>query len=969
MLVLILLHFVLAALTPALCRVWGARAFYALALGPAAAFAWVVAQSPTILAGGAVSEGFEWIGALGVSVVVRMGLVQWILALIVTGVGTLILIYCRWYWVKGAHPRSASVLTAFAGAMLGLVVADDLVLLYVCWELTTVFSYLLIGHDNTRRANRSAALTALLVTTAGGLSMLAGLLSLGFQAGTLLLSEIVAAPPTGPIVGIAGILILIGALSKSALIPFQFWLPGAMAAPTPISAYLHAAAMVKAGVYLVLVMAPLFAENPAWRVTVIVLGVLTMVNGGWRSLRQTDLKLVLAYGTVSQLGFMVLLAGLGTRSAALAALAVVVAHALYKSTLFLVVGIIDHNAGTRDLRELSGVGRRLPVLATVAGLAAASMAGLPPLFGFLAKEAALGAFTNLLGGGDIGLPPAIGALLVAAVVLGSTLTVAYALRFWWGAFARKPRIADSEVAPARAGFLTAPAVLATAGLVLGFLGHPVTDVFAPYAAPFAGEESHGLALWHGFTLPLGLSVLALALGAVLFWQRDRITAVQETFPSLIGAEDLYRGLMRVVDRSAVEVTARIQRGSLASYIALILITLLTSVGGSLLVSDHWPAGTFADGWGQVAVGVVVIAAAFLTATARGRVRAILLVGVTGYGTALLFLMHGAPDLGLTQVLVETVTLVVFLLIVRKLPKYFTERPLQSSRWLRIAVSVPVGALAAGLVYLAAGARTATPVSTAFPEAAYQFGYGKNIVNVILVDTRAWDTFGEISVLVLAATGVASLIFLRNRPLDLQRVDVARVDKRAVPWLLGSLRRPKADRSLIFEVGTRLLFGVIMVVAVYLLFAGHNYPGGGFAAGLVAGMGLMLRYLAAGREELNEAAPFPAGALLGSGLSVAALAAVSPVAFGGRVLQSYDLRLSIPGLDTLNTPFGPFTLLGDVHIVSSTLFDIGVFLVVLGVILDLVRSVGSGIDMHEESEQAPAPEPDSFRALPSARRPS
>jgi multicomponent Na+:H+ antiporter subunit A len=935
---------------------------------PAASFAWVVAQSPTVLAGGAVTEGFTWIPQLGVAVALRLGLVQWILALIVTGVGALVLVYCRWYWAKGAHPRSASILTAFAGAMLGLVVADDLVLLYVCWELTTVFSYLLIGHDNTRRANRSAALTALLVTTAGGLSMLAGLLTLGFEAKTLLLSEIVAAPPTGPLVAVAGVLILIGALSKSALVPFQFWLPGAMAAPTPISAYLHAAAMVKAGVYLVLVMAPLFAQDPVWRTLVIVLGVMTMINGGWRSLRQTDLKLVLAYGTVSQLGFMVLLAGLGTRSAALAALAVVVAHALFKSTLFLVVGIVDHDSGTRDLRELSGVGRRTPVLATVAALAVASMAGVPPLFGFLAKEAALDSLANLLHGGDIGLPPAVGALVLGAVVLGSTLTVAYSLRFWWGAFWSKPGVARTEMPRTRPGFLAAPALLAVSGLALGFFGHPVTDVFGPYAAQFSGEKSHGLALWHGFSLPLALSAVALALGAVFFWQRDRISAAQGTFPTFLGAEDLYRGMLRLLDRLAVEVTARIQRGSLGTYVGLILVTLLASTGGALLVSEHWPAATLADSWGQVAVGGITVVAAFFTATARGRVRAILLVGVTGYGTALLFLMHGAADLGLTQVLVETVTLVVFLLIVRKLPRYFTERPLRSSRWLRLAVAVPVGAVAAGIVYLAAGARTATPVSAALPAAAYEFGYGKNIVNVILVDTRAWDTFGEISVLVIAATGVASLIFLRNRPANLQRVSVTSVDRRSNPWLLGSLERPKADRSLVFEVGTRLLFGVTMVVAVYLLFAGHNAPGGGFAGGLVAGMGLMLRYLAAGREELNEAAPIDAGVLLGAGLSIAALAAVSPVAFGGKVLQSYDMHITIPWLDTLNTPFGPFTLLGDVHIVSSALFDIGVFLVVIGVVLDLVRSVGSGIDVQQEDEHTPAPKPDSTRALPSARSP-
>jgi multicomponent Na+:H+ antiporter subunit A len=957
----------MAALAPVLCRLWKARTFYALALAPGAAFVWAIAQTPTITAGQAIEERFTWITRLGLDISFRMGLVQWILTLIVSGIGMLVLIYCRWYFSKKIHARSASVLTAFAGAMLVLVLADNLIVLYLGWELTTVFSYLLIGHDNTRRANRSAAMTALLVTTGGGLSMLIGFLALGYEAQTFSLAQIQMAPPGGTLVAAAAILILIGALSKSALVPFHFWLPGAMAAPTPISAYLHAAAMVKAGVYLVMVTAPMFADQPAWRVLVLVLGSCTMVVGGWRSLRQTDLKLILAYGTVSQLGFMVLLSGLGTRAAAFAGLAVVVAHALYKSTLFLVTGIVDHSTGTRDLRALSGVGRQAPILAVVAGLGVASMAGLPPLFGFLAKESAFEALTYLLGGGDIGLPPVVALLLVGAVLIGSILTVAYSLRFWWGAFGSKPDVAPLPVHRIPVGFLSVPFVLAATGLVFGFLGPQITAVLDPYSEMFhVGRHSHGLALWHGFTTPLYLSLVALVGGAVLFWQRTRIAAAQASFPELLGAEDLYQQFMRGLDRLAVEVTARVQRGSLAIYAGAIFTMLILFVGGAMILSGTWSDPTVADKPGQVVIGLVMVVAAILAASSRGRVRAILLVGVTGYGTALMFLLHGGVDLGLTQVLVETVTLVVFLLILRKFPKYFTERPLQSSRWWRIVVAIPVGAIAAGLVYLGSGARIATPVSQEYSEAAYQFGYGKNIVNVILVDTRAWDTFGEISVLVIAATGVASLIFLRTRTASVHRLDVGALGGKRSTWLVGSLRRPKADRSLIFEVSTRLLFSVTMVVGVYLLFAGHNAPGGGFAGGLVAGMGLILRYLAAGREELNEAAPFDAGVLLGAGLAINAGTAVAPVLFGGKILQSYDISISIPGLQALQTPFGTFTLLGDIHFVSSTMFDIGVFLVVIGVILDLVRSVGAGIDQHEEHELDPLPEPESTHAWPSVR---
>ncbi|MBI5027885.1 MAG: Na+/H+ antiporter subunit A, partial [Actinobacteria bacterium] len=313
---LIAAHLGLAVCAPLLARVLGQRTFLLAALAPATAFAMLVGLGPTVLSGGVVVETLEWIPALGVALDFRIGLVQWLLSLVVTGIGAVVLAYCRWYFeADPPQARVVGLLTAFCAAMIGLVTADDLVVVYVFWEATTVFSYLLIGHDPTRRANRSAALTALIVTTTGGLAMLVGLLALGHAAGTYSLAAIVAAPPSGPVVAVAALLVLVGALSKSALVPFHFWLPGAMAAPTPISAYLHAAAMVKAGVYLVAVLAPALAASPGWRPAVWVLGALTLFLGGWRALRQDDLKLLLAYGTVSQLGLLVLLLGTGTRAA------------------------------------------------------------------------------------------------------------------------------------------------------------------------------------------------------------------------------------------------------------------------------------------------------------------------------------------------------------------------------------------------------------------------------------------------------------------------------------------------------------------------------------------------------------------------------------------------------------------------------------------------------------------------------
>ncbi len=963
---LISVHLVLALAAPLLTRVLGQRAFLLAAVAPAVTFGWLVVIGAPVLAGAPITESMPWIPGLGVSLSFNIGIVQWVLALIVTGIGALVLVYCRWYF-EAELPRSrvVSLLTAFCAAMIGLVTADDLIAIYVFWEATTVFSYLLIGHDPTRRANRSAALTALIVTTTGGLAMLVGFLMLGHTAGTLSLAAIVAAPPSGPVVTVAALLVLAGALSKSALVPFHFWLPGAMAAPTPISAYLHAAAMVKAGVYLVAVLAPALAAVPGWRPAVWVLGAMTLFLGGWRALRQDDLKLLLAYGTVSQLGLLILLLGTGTRAAALGGLAMVIAHALFKAALFLVVGVVDHSTGTRQVSELSGLRHRLPVTATIAGIAAASMAGIPFTLGFIAKEAGLEGVTNLaLTGDGTGIAPVPAWALVVVVVVGSAITVAYSLRFWWGAFGTKPGVPESTVSHRpTAGFVAAPALLGLASLAAAFLGGPLTAALTPYAESLGlGSDSHGLKLLPGVSLPLLASVTAIAGGAILFWQREQIAAIQQTFPKVPGAVDFYRATMEGIDRLAVEITDRTQRGSLNHYVATILVVLTASIFITLSGIRVWPAVRLADNWGQLAVGVLTVAAALLVTSSRGRLRAVLLLGVTGYGTGMLFLLHGAPDLALTQVLVETVSLLVFLLVLRKLPKFFTERPLTSGRWWRIVIAAGTGLSFSLVALLMLGSRTATPVSEPYHETAYSFGYGNNIVNVVLVDTRAWDTIGEIAVLSIAATGVASLIFLRGRISPLLRATVS-PEELTRGWLQGSRSLPAAQRSLVLEVVTRLLFPVMIMVSVYLLVAGHNLPGGGFAGGLVAGTALLIRYLAGGGQELNEALPVPAGALLGGGLVLSVLTALFPLAFGGLIFQSYDVHLRIPGWESLVTPWGDWTLLGDIHLVTSTMFDVGVYLVVIGMMLDLGRSLGTGIDAQARDELTPAPAPDSHHAIP------
>ncbi|RJK96132.1 Na+/H+ antiporter subunit A [Vallicoccus soli] len=954
MLTLLAAHAVAALVAPLLVRAAGRRAFLALALVPAASCAALLAR-----AGGEVREAYSWIPSLDVAVALRTGPLPTLLAALVTGVGALVLVYCSRYF-GAASPglaRFAGVLVAFAGAMLGLVLADDVLLLYVCWELTTVFSYLLIGHSARLKAARRAAMQALVVTTSGGLAMLVGLIALAVAGGTTSLSGLVADPPRGTVVTVAVVLVLLGALTKSALLPFHFWLPAAMAAPTPVSAYLHAAAMVKGGVFLVGVLAPGFADVPGWRPLVVGLGLATMLVGAWTALRQTDLKLLLAHGTVSQLGFLMVLLGAGTRDAALAGAAMLLAHALFKSSLFLVVGVVDRCTGTRDLRRLDGLGRRLPVLAVTGALAAASMAGVPPLVGFVGKEAAYEAYLH------DALPSGAGsAVVLAGLVTGSALTAAYSLRFVWGAFARKPGAGAVELHAPAAVAQAVPALLALAGLAAGLAATALDRPLAAYARalPAAAAEDYHLALWHGPSPALGLSLVSLGGGALLFAGRGAVQRVQVSLRTGLDADRSYRSLMRWVDRASTTVTAATQRGSLPVYLGTIVAVLVVLTGyrwAGAVAGGGWP-----DRWRawdnplQVVVAVLVLAAALAAARSAQRLTAVLLVGVTGYGTGVLFALHGAPDLALTQFLVETVTLVVFVLVLRTLPKQIVDRHTRAQRRGRLLVAVPAGLLMAGTGALALGAREAPAVSLAFPSWAYEYGGGRNVVNVTLVDIRAWDTLGEISVLVVAATGVASLVFLRGRtggPPRLRDEESPPLPAPAVterssrladtgahvagaPWLRGGGLLPSARRSIVLEIVTRAVFHTVVVLSVYLLFAGHNAPGGGFAGGLVAGLALVVRYLAGGRYELGEAAPVDAGLLLGAGLLLAGGTGAAGLLLGADVLQTTIVEGALP-------------VFGDVKLVTSLFFDVGVYLVVVGLVLDVLRSLGAEVDRREHQE--------------------
>ncbi|MCY1715869.1 Na+/H+ antiporter subunit A [Microbacterium sp. SL62] len=952
----------------------GARAFYVAAVLPALAFAHAIVLAPAVFAGDIPFEEYRWIPAINVSLSMRMDVLGWLLTLVVTGVGALVMLYCRWYFrgkTAGVGQFSA-VLLGFAGAMYGLVLTDDIVVLVMLWEATSVLSYLLIGYYHSRSASRRAALQALLVTTLGGLVMLIGVVLLVVQAGTSSLSTILADPPTGAIVDIAVLLLLVGALSKSAIFPFHFWLPGAMAAPTPVSAYLHAAAMVKAGIYLVARLAPGFADTPFWRPTLIALGVFTMLLGGFQALRERDLKRILAFGTVSQLGFLTVMLGYGTRDAALAGVALLLSHALFKSCLFLVVGVIDRQLNTRDIGQLSGLGRQAPVMATASFIAIFSMAGVIPTLGFVAKETALTALLHEAEGGA-----AWGWVALVGVVLGSALTAAYGIRFLWGAYWTKRDVETTEWPDPPIGFLSAPVLLAATSLGLGFLAPIVDHWLAPYADGLPEATSgvsapaypYHLALWHGLEPALFISLGTLALGAGIFWvvRKTQLHKRRRVLP--FTANDAYNVALRGIDHSSEWVTARFQRGSLPFYVGTIFVVLVVAEGTALLASSAWRAQLAA--WqspAQLISAPIMIAAGILAVRARKRYTGVALVSVTGLGMVVLFATSGAPDLALTQVLIETVTLVVFALVLRRLPARMGEQNESVAPLARAVLGAGVGLTMALVAIVATGARQDLPVSLEWPPLAYEIGHGRNVVNVALVDLRGWDTMGELSVLVLAATGVASLVFITNRSDNLARrsgtararvglgrrrplvetdsgVRAQRVGETDAPraWLISGSKVQPENRSILLEIIIRVLFHSIMIVSLYLLFAGHNLPGGGFAGGLVAGMGLVMRYIAGGRWELGAAAPTDAGRLLGAGMAIAVLCALVPMFFGFAPLQSFTFEGELP-------------LIGHWEFVTSTIFDVGVYLVVIGLVLDVLRSLGAEVDrqsLHPEDAEMAA----------------
>ena len=711
----------------------------------------------SISSGTVTGSSATWIEGLELVVDARLDGFAALMTLLVAGMGVLVLAYGRSYFdASSASARIAGLLVLFAGSMLGLVLADHLIWLYACWELTSVTSYLLIGRDQRTAGQRAASLQALLVTGAGGLAMLAGFILLAQAGGTWSLSELLADPPSGATVDAGLALVLAGIFTKSAQFPFHFWLPGAMVAPTPISAYLHSATMVKAGIYLAARFAPAFATVGFWRPVGIGLGLVTMIVGALRALRQDDLKLLLAHGTVSQLGFMMVLAGTGEPKATKAVCVLLIAHALFKGALFLVVGIVDHQIGTRDRNEISGLRSGWSTVRVVAVVSAASMAGLPPLAGFIAKESAYEAFLGLDGVGAT--------LTLGGLVAGSVLTFAYSARLATPFLRRSAPTAAQAPRPS-IPFLAPVALLGAGTVVAGVLVGPVLGTLVESAAN-ALDASVGkpkLALWHGFNAALGLSAVTVGLGCVLYLARDRVEGVQRSLASPIRADEVFATALRYLNIAARRTTGFVQPGSLPASIGVILLVVVGTPTIALLATGFSPDwDPVAENAAQPILAVMLVVSATAVAIVRRRFAAVLLLGSVGYAMALVFAVQGAPDLAFTQFAVETLSIVVFMLVIRKLPERFQPSQFRASSVVRLAVSGLVGVGVFLLAMATSEGSADRSVSEEIVARAEPDGGGKNVVNVILVDVRGLDTLGEITVLAASAVGVVALARVGRR---------------------------------------------------------------------------------------------------------------------------------------------------------------------------------------------------------------
>jgi len=913
-----------------------------LSIFPLAAFITLLHALSMIQDGSGISWQIEWLQVAGFKGSLYYDSLSAVFALLVTGIGTLVVIYSGYYF-KGERSswRFLSYLMLFMFAMLGLLLAGNLISLFIFWEITSVVSFLLVAYKTESEQARKSAFKALLITGSGGVALLLGVILIFSITGTM---EIAALLSSGDMLRdsslypAALILIALACFTKSAQTPFHIWLPDAMSAPTPASAYLHSATMVKAGIYLIARLNPILGQTEMWFWIFSVIGFITMLVGAYLGLKQNDLKALLAYSTISQLGVMVLLIGQDTDIAFKALVISVIAHALYKSALFLVAGIVDHETGTRDLRRLGGLRKWMPYSMAIASLAALSMAGLPPMFGFLAKETLLATAIHP------SLPGTIAAIFPVASVIAGALILAQAGLFVWDTFLGQQR--DKTIKPHEApwGMLIPPLIPAFLSILLGLLPEPerlAAFVANAAGAAYGGEVKVSLALWAGLTIPLLLSIVAVAGGILIFVFRSRVREIQKRIAPNLTINNLYTSTLKAID-SGANLVIQLQSGQLRFYITVMLFGLIAlilifvgipDIDTSLLVRQPLFNLDLAFSILRIFALVVVIGAALASVLIQRDFSAILTLGAMGLGVTVLIVLEPAPDVALVQMIVDLLAVVILVLALTRLPRTQREQARkltfkQSPPGLLrdVLVSAGVGGIVAWITLIALITRPRESIVTSFYEANAKILTGaKDIVGAIVVDFRAFDTLIEITVFSIAGLGIYTLLLYASRWAGDQ------VSDEAMPTtnILDTTGIGGPITSPFIHALAYVSLPFSLVIAVIHILYGHDQPGDGFTAGVIVGLAIAFWYVVFGYAEVKKKLRWlNPMVFISSGILLAILSGILSASIKGNFLSNVDFGTQ----QNIPLPAG-------INLSTSLLFEVAIFLSVLGSISYILSALG------------------------------
>ncbi|MDQ0113184.1 Na+/H+ antiporter subunit A [Paenibacillus harenae] len=917
---------------------------------PMALFIYFCSQIPPVRGGETIEGAVPWIPSLGIDFTVYLDGLGLLFALLISGIGSLVVLYSIFYLSKTKEAVNVFYvyLLLFMGAMLGVVLSDNMIVLYAFWELTSISSFLLIAFWHYRERSRYGAMKSLLITVIGGLSMLAGFILLYLITGTFSLREIIGLDVNLTDESLflpAMLLILLGAFTKSAQFPFHIWLPDAMEAPTPVSAYLHSATMVKAGIYLVARFSPIFAGDKLWFWLVSAFGITTLIYGSFRAMKQTDLKSLLAFSTISQLGLIMTLLGLGSASAffsggadslfytkaTMAAIFHLINHAVFKGALFMVAGIVDHETGTRDIRKLGGLMAVMPITFSIALIGTFSMAGLPPFNGFLSKEMFFTAVLNIT---ELNLfnMQTVGALFPIVAWVASIFTFVYSMLLLFRTFTGKAQFEKLDKKPHEApiGMLIPPVVLASLAVVFGLfpnllsysLIEPAMAVIHPSLLHEGDTFLVKIELWHGWTPELFMTAGVVLLGTVLYKLRPRIKAATEPLFTFVSLNKTYDAALRVSDIGASRLTSRYMSGSIRHYLIYIFLFLIVTVSATMLFasdirfdfSGHAPTTVYEI---MLMIGLVVSALAIPFTTSR--LMAIILTGTTGYMVTMLFVIFRAPDLALTQMIVETVSVALFLLCFYHLPKLKKEKIPLKFKLPNLLIALAVGTVMTIVALSASSGRSFETIADYFVEYSYKLAGGKNIVNVILVDFRGFDTLLEITVLGIASYGIYGLIKLNLKGEEGPDVFGTKHQSNLI------YDQPRSN-DVILKTISKIAIFIILTFSVYLFLAGHNHPGGGFIGGLMTASAIVLLAMSQGIKAAQTIIPIDYRKLTAIGLTVALLTGIGSFVFGAPFFSHSFGYFQLP-------------LLGETELATAMLFDLGVYLIVVGITMTIILTIG------------------------------